>query len=214
MRRLADWTRQYDVLSVSATDWPTPASNVVIQYLPGSRRVLLTLGQVVAGGLVVWALVAGNFVLVFFPLMFSFVLFGWRGGSGSLALPEAVLAMAAVRAAEALGEKDGPQRWQIRGGSARALGLGLIDLNSLAVIRADWLGFSRIERERQLIAAAPREVRVYLRPLLTADAHRDEPLEVDTSAYVEGDPWPTLDGENLQWPRLDEGDTDPQHPTP
>lgn len=198
---------------VSATDWPTPACDVLIQYLPGSRRALLTVGQVAAGGLVVWALVAGDFGLAAFPLILSIILLGWRATLGSLALPEEVLAKAAVRAAEALGEKDGPRRWRIRGESARALGLGLIGLNNLAVARADRLGYSRIERERQLIAAAPREVRVYLRPLLTAKAHRDEPLEGDTSSYLEGDPWPTLDGENLQWPRLDEGDADPRHPT-
>lgn len=58
--RLADWLRQFDRLSVSAQDWPSPASNVLIQYQPGWSRVLITLGQVLTGGLAVWALAAGD----------------------------------------------------------------------------------------------------------------------------------------------------------
>jgi len=212
VRRLAEWARQFDRLSVSASDWPVPASDVTIHYSPGWRRVLLVAGLLLIGCGAIWALVVGNPVPVFLPIFFTVGLGVWGGGLDSLPLLEPLLAQAAVRAAETLGVKERSGHWRIDGEPARAVGPGLIKLNDLALARADQLGFARIERERQLIAAAPPEVRAYLRPILTAQAHRDEPLEVDTSSHVEGDPWPTLDTGNLQWPQLGDGQTEVRRP--
>jgi hypothetical protein len=50
-----------------------------------------------------------------------------------------------------------------------------MDLGGLFGIRADRPEVAGIERERQLIAAAPPRVRVFMCSILTAKAHGDEP---------------------------------------
>ena len=106
-------------------------------------------------------------------------------------LSDRALTEGARDAAHELGVEIKPGRWRIEGPLALPLGRELRRLNrGLAASATEGLGAA--ERERRIIAEAAGPLRSFLRPALSDPASGYEPLLVERTERVDGDPWPMM----------------------
>jgi hypothetical protein len=198
--RVRAWFDQQARLKVTVGTWPTSTPPTTFSYMSGQRRV-------VVGVVISLAVVAATFALVItwpiimLPLMLLFaqvVRLLPVGGTWT----DGCVAPAVARAAEDLGTQTRTYEWRIAGAPAAALGAELISLQKLpSATRRDGARPTAVDDERSYIAAAGPALRRYLRPVLTAGEHGNEPLGMvdDAAPLASGAPWPVLESGDPTW---------------
>jgi hypothetical protein len=197
------WFDQRARLKVTVDTWPASAPPTTFSYHSGQRRTVVKVALVVAGVASIVALFIAPPLIVFvLPVLFNVVV---------RALPEEGLktdrcvAPAVAKAAQDLGIQTGTREWRLAGTPAAELAAELIALRDLpSPKRPDGAYPTAVDHERADIAAAGPILRRYLRPVLTAAEHGNEPLAIadDAPPLAPGDPWPLLNSGAPQWDQL------------
>ncbi|PKQ31463.1 MAG: hypothetical protein CVT62_08730 [Actinobacteria bacterium HGW-Actinobacteria-2] len=197
--RVRAWFDQQARLKVTVGPSPASTPPTTFSYMSGQRRVVVGVVISLAAVAAVFAL-AIAWPIIILPLMLLFaqvIRLLPVGGTWT----DGCVASAVARAAEDLGTQTGKYERRIVGAPAAALGAELIRLQRLpSATRRDGAR-PTADDERLHIAAAGPVLRRYLRPVLTAGEHGNEPLGmVDVAApLAPGAPWPVLESGNPTW---------------
>jgi hypothetical protein len=198
--RRREWFDRRARLKVTVDTWPASAPPTNYSFHSGQRQLVIKVALAVS----VLAAIATLFVAP--PLIVLVIAILFNVVMRALPTPgmwtERCVAPALARAAEALGTQTGTREWLITGEPAVALGAELSHLQQLpSPTRPDGAYPTPLDIERQHLAAAGPILRQYLRPVLTAREHGNEPLGVidDSAPLAPGDPWPLLDSGAPQW---------------
>ena len=129
--------------------------------------------------------------------------------SGELTNPD--LGQLALSAAKAMGISNEFESWRVQGAPAERLGTELHRLNSGLAALGVPPDVPREQVERDwLVAHVSPEFVGYLANTTLANSGA-EPAAIEVEDFSAGDPWPTLENRNRQWPVLGEAD-DPGSP--
>ncbi|MCE1174039.1 MAG: hypothetical protein LWW77_05450 [Propionibacteriales bacterium] len=194
------WFAERARLKVTVDPWPASAPPTNFSYHSGQRRTVIKVTLAVA-------LVASIAAIFIAPPLIAFVVI-IAFNVVMRALPDEgiwtdrCIAPAVARAAQDLGIQTGPREWRVTGAPAVELATEVVTLRDLpSPTRPDGAYPTAVDRERADIAAAGPILRRYLRPVLTASEHGNEPLVIadDAPSLAPGDPWPLLNSGAPQW---------------
>ncbi|PFG18378.1 hypothetical protein ATK74_2963 [Propionicimonas paludicola] len=210
--RPSSFSHRLDVLYLSppVSTWRSPGYPSFVYY-PG--RAKLRYGLAVALptlALMVWIFLGPQKLWGAVPVVAGIGLVAWmtvlQVGStgGKLANPD--LAALALSAAKATGMSTSSEAWRVAGPPAgrlaselQRLSAGLAELPAVPNVPRE-----QIERDWLAEQVSP-EFAGYL-PNAALKSSGVEPDAVEIEPFTAGEPWPTLENRNREWPRL--GDTD------
>jgi len=206
-QRLRNFSERFDHVYVrrSAT-WRTPNYVGFAHYSGWSGlRLAIAVGLPAIAG-IGWLLLGPSrawgvaLIVVWLGVIAWLVVLQVGAPSGKLTNPD--LSEFALSAARALGISTEFETWRIRGPQAERFGTELHRLNTgLAALRVP-SDVPRAQVERDWLAAqvAPEFAR-YL-PNAALKGPGTEPSAVEIDSFTAGDPWPTLENRNREWPTL------------
>jgi len=204
---------RFSVLYISqqAASWGMPGGTSFVHY---SGRLMVRYGAAVAVpalGVMVLALLNPMVGWGVAPLVVMFGGLAWMvalhlGSNGGQKITNKDLSDLAWSAAKAMGMSTSLEAWRVQGPQAERLGAELRRLSSGLTTLSVPPDVPREQIERDWLAeqVSPEFARYLPNAALTSSGTEPDAVEVDS--FTAGEPWPTLENRNRQWPVL--GGTD------